>query len=531
MPLARIFTRYPERTTALGEQLQHQGYTVEVVNPDASDLAPADLEIEFELCERADVLDRAADLATRLEADVAVAPGVLQPAPQLEAEHASEITGEPILSPAAPENQIDQIQMNRQTDAERDFEAAFAAPSEPVMVEPALLSEVIDVPVMEGSALPPVEFLPEPAAMSAAARGSAIEPTADIVETSRQPDPVPYLAQLTPFSARPTPAEENVRARNEKLAGDLDTGWLPRPERVPAPVGPSVVQRGANGAAKALAGAKTIAATTAEAFREHLQEYKKRAQVRSAESRAAREARLLDLEQRRAEAQQRAVELEAARELAAARLVELVRQREPGLPVESRQEEQAENVHAKLRREEQAAPPAPAAVTQPSAVGSLRHASIWTMRSTPRRPMSPQLRAVLTGAVAVTVLFVVGIVMGVFFPRTPLASSASRPSNGVTVKTGQPAVPSGVTVTTGAPAAAQKPASAASSAPVAAQTARTENKPSPRVGQSRHVAALPSEQAMGDDVVIRHFSRPIPTQKPRQAGQQAGLKHFSDLEN
>jgi hypothetical protein len=31
--------------------------------------------------------------------------------------------------------------------------------------------------------------------------------------------------------------------------------------------------------------------------------------------------------------------------------------------------------------------------------------------------------------------------------------------------------------------------------------------------------------------VVRHFSRPVPTQKPKQAGQQAGLKQFSDLEN
>src|SRR5882762_3736924 len=79
MPLARIFTRIPERTTDLSSQLQQQGYTVEVVSPDQAHLAPADLEIEFEVCERTDVLARAADLATELEADIAVAPGVLQP--------------------------------------------------------------------------------------------------------------------------------------------------------------------------------------------------------------------------------------------------------------------------------------------------------------------------------------------------------------------------------------------------------------------------------------------------------------------
>ncbi|HVG92546.1 MAG TPA: hypothetical protein VNB54_13720, partial [Alphaproteobacteria bacterium] len=82
MPLARIFTRNPEGTADLSGQLRQQGYTVEVARPDETSLAPADLEIEFEVCERADVLHRAADLAAELDADVAVSPGVLKPAVQ-----------------------------------------------------------------------------------------------------------------------------------------------------------------------------------------------------------------------------------------------------------------------------------------------------------------------------------------------------------------------------------------------------------------------------------------------------------------
>src|SRR5205823_4027609 len=61
MPLARIFTRNPEGTADLSGQLRQQGYTVEVARPDQTNLAPADLEIEFEVCERADVLHRAAN--------------------------------------------------------------------------------------------------------------------------------------------------------------------------------------------------------------------------------------------------------------------------------------------------------------------------------------------------------------------------------------------------------------------------------------------------------------------------------------
>jgi hypothetical protein len=95
MPLARIFTHHPERATSLSEELQQQGYQVEVRNPDQIHLAPADLEIEFEVCDRADVLERAASLADELQADVAVAPGVLQPARQSAAESLPAETARP----------------------------------------------------------------------------------------------------------------------------------------------------------------------------------------------------------------------------------------------------------------------------------------------------------------------------------------------------------------------------------------------------------------------------------------------------
>ena len=309
MPLARIFTHHPERTTVLSEQLQQQGYRVEVVGPDQKNLAPADLEIEFETCERADVLDRAADLATQLEADVAVAPGVLQPAPQAVMESA-----------AASEAAVTQ-----ERDPEREFQAAFAAPAElpavehqelPEIVLPeTILPEIVDVPVMEHAPLPPVAFMDEPAAKAA--------------------DPVPYLAQLTPFGspAVHTESEESVQADREP--------WRDAQPEVAqsAAAAPSYGQRGASFLKEALSSAKSTAASVAASLRERLNEYQKRAQVRSAEARAAREARLLDLEQRRAEAQERALELEAAREAAAARLVELVRQRDPGLREESLREE------------------------------------------------------------------------------------------------------------------------------------------------------------------------------------------------
>src|SRR5215467_13955145 len=108
MPLARILTHHPERAAALSEQLQQQGYRVEVCRPDQPNLATADLEIEFEICERADALERAASLADELHADVAVAPGVLQAETQ-------PVIGEPAAAPA---------------DREREFEAAFQTAAE-----------------------------------------------------------------------------------------------------------------------------------------------------------------------------------------------------------------------------------------------------------------------------------------------------------------------------------------------------------------------------------------------------------------
>jgi hypothetical protein len=134
----------------------------------------------------------------------------------------------------------------------------------------------------------------------------------------------------------------------------------------------------------------------------------------------------------------------------------------------------------------------------------------------------------------VTALFIMGIVLGLFHSSRPLASTTTHPANGVTVQTG---TQSGVTVQTGAPnqQAAQPVTASTQAKPQPGQQPQTQSagtvaKPSPRVRQT-HLVAEQSEKQIGDDVVIRHYSRPVPTQKPKQAGQQAGLKHFSDLEN
>lgn len=501
MPLARILTQHPERTAALSSQLQQQGYTVEVVSPDQAHLSPADLEIEFEICERADVLERAAGLADELQADVAVAPGVIQFA-------------QPAQKPASIQSSAVPQAQKAPSDRERDFEAAFANSSVEEQ-SPA----VIEIPVMERAPLPPVAFADDPPA------AAPVHP-----EIVKPADPVPYLAQLTPFGTPQVDAE----AHNAPLRKENSSERVPAPPEVagaqPAAPGPSIWQRGADLTARAVANARAIATSTVESFREHSQEYQKKAQIRSAEARAAHEARLLDLEQRRAEAQQRAAELESARQAAAARLIELVRQRDPGLHEESSHEQNA--FEARVLENEPAALPRPAAPARPSGSDTWWHAAMAVVAKK-RPPMTPQLRAVMTGAVAITVLFVVGIVLGSLYPRTPLAKSSTQTSNGAQ-NGGVTVQPGGVTVRAGGPSkptpVSKAPQAATTASAGSAAQAPAQNKPSPKVDQTRRIAAQQGEEDLGDDVVIRHFQRPVPTHRPKQSGQQAGLKHFSDLD-
>jgi hypothetical protein len=571
MPLARILTRNPERTADLSTQLKQQGYSVEVARPDQSNLAPADLEIEFEICERADVLDRAADLATELGADVAVAPGVLQMSPKPAAEPIMygstalqslssqpivpesvlfhKIESQKIMAEPAAENVMQSelhtaVEPDPERDPARDFEAAFAPVIE--MPQAQASNEMIDVPVMEQETMPPVAFLDE----SPALKPVAAEPMAEryspeaehyrdhevqeaFSEPERPADPMPYLAQLTPFSGRTNRTDAEREQNAAPAVRRQDHSQIP--ER-----GKKILQDGARVAAQTWAGAVALAASTKDSVRDHFEEYRKRAQVRSAEARAQHAARLLDLEQRRAEAHQRAAELELAREQAAARLMELVRQREPGLPSERlreqmpfepvvpKQSQPSPSFYAPppLQERRRVVPPVAASKKEPA---SPARAAITATPMELWRSIHPPLRPILVGAAAVSL----GIALGLFHSsRPPMASTTTHPSNGVTRQTGGVTLPAGPAKAQAAqPVAATPQAKLQPGQPTqSTQAAGTVTKPSPRVRQT-HLVAEQSEKQIGDDVVIRHYSRPVPTQKPKQAGQQAGLKHFSDLEN
>jgi hypothetical protein len=193
-----------------------------------------------------------------------------------------------------------------------------------------------------------------------------------------------------------------------------------------------------------------------------------------------------------------------------------------------------ERLHAQDRK--RSVPPVAASKQEPPV--SPARAAITATPMELWRSINPPLRAVLTGAAVMSALFIIWIVLPLFHSSRPLASTTNHPSNGVTLQTG--AQTAGVTLQTGTPkqqagspvatSAQAKPQPGQSASATQAQTAATVAKPSPRVRQARLVAEQ-SEKQIGDDVTIRHYSRPVPTQKPKQSGQQAGLKHFSDLEN
>ncbi|HLJ30553.1 MAG TPA: hypothetical protein VKY85_27865 [Candidatus Angelobacter sp.] len=82
MPLARILAFNPEDAISLAQQLQQSGFQVEIVDPNMQQLSPADLEIEFAICDQQQVLGRAAAIGAQLQAEVVVFPGAIPSLPR-----------------------------------------------------------------------------------------------------------------------------------------------------------------------------------------------------------------------------------------------------------------------------------------------------------------------------------------------------------------------------------------------------------------------------------------------------------------
>jgi hypothetical protein len=506
MPLARILTRFPEQAGALSQELRQHGYTVEFSNPEAPGNAPADLEIDFEICAEPDAVGRATQLADQFHADVAISPGVLQEVPmeretpvevaepmafRTDQERISEPTAKPVESTIEEldhvHNPVVEFENRSRFEEQREFQewSEFQEQSP----EPNPLPQNV-IPL-------PADLLAEPALpnhFSTSQAAEAEEKTAfddefDLMRAA--PDSETHdesatelLTQLGKKSA--TLSHEAFEAGQQmwhKFQEWTRAGWR-------------------------------IAQRVAEQGREQLN-------LRREQIKAHRQQKVLEFEKKQALARERAAELEAAREAAAARLQQLLRER-GGLtdsqPVPPQKTE--------------AAAPIPPRVTRPEWKAFVPR---FTLPFT--QTHRPQVEAVATGVAAACALFIVGLAVASFHARpaisgTVATSSSTQPasrgvtvqSGGVTLKPGQ-AVSAGVTLRP-SPAApitrAQKPTptQSARGRDVTVRNIAAAHKPTPRRGNSERI---------GDDVVIRHFGAQV--NPPAQSAPRAQLKHYSDLDN
>lgn len=500
MPLARIVTDFPEHAGTLAEELRRRGYAVEFSSPELAGKAPADLEIDFEICAEPDALSRASELAEQLHTDVAISPGTLRYESPRETEAVADSAGEslPVAEPFSAES------WHGITAAEepvRPAEPSRAESAEPVPIEPMPATDdwqefAADSEQHHSQTVPPAEtaFDDELDIARAAAQDNTAEHTAEVAAPSLQ-------------SARASEKVSEIAARaGEKSAAALQLAGV---------------------AAGALwASARHWTREFWVSARQRSQEYSERFQVSRAEMRAERQQKLLDLEKRRALAQERAAELEAAREAAAARLQELLRER--GALTEA----QPAPPH------KMAAPPS----VMPASKASVFSREIFARKL--RLPMvrghQPQLEAVLVGVAAACLLFAVGVAVASFHTRPAISNTFNQPSTpngitvqggskGVTVKAGNP----GVTLTPNAPG--HSTAVAHTQSPVKPSGAiRQPSGPSDVTIRSFPSARSASPRTSGtdrvsDDVTIRHFGGA--SNPPSQTGARAELKHYSDLDN
>ena len=464
MPLARIITLHPERTSALSEQLQQQGFNVELARPEETHLQPAELEIQFEVCDQQQALNRAAELARQLGTEIVVFPNTVE------------------------------------------------APPKPAPVEQVRR--------------------PEPVV------------TAPVVQEEVNPEPLSVLPTELPVSAQVAAPRNEAPAQEEEFSYELPGQSGNFFTNLGSELRKSLQQAGAAFAdfrrdlgpvfshtrtklSSGVAELKSKASSTTESLTGSAREYQERLKLRAAQARAEREQRLAEVERQRAEARQQAavleqekqrqrqLELERQRVEREQRLAELERQRveaiERATALQHERERQNEVVAGSLEPKFQVA-------EQP--IPQQRPIPRPQSRITRRR--QSQLNGVLTGAIAMSFLFLLGLTLSNFRPQSPLPADATQPkveqnipfgSATIHATSAQPRPIAQPPVRPQPQVQTPKPAT-----PVAAQ------KPHP---QRRHFRSDRSEaDDVADDVVVRHFNH----QKPQpQHPQQAGLKRYSDM--
>jgi len=468
MPVARIFTVHPERTDALLKQLESEGYSVEIVRPEST-AAPADLEIDFEIYPEEHALDRAAELAEHLHADIAVAPGVelsRREAVEQPATKSLEPLPAPAPQPAAPTAQIE-APVQLEASAPGLVRQADTSPAQPV-ASPPKKEDVSVPPAVWMAAAGPVRQQPQAIARDTAAR----EPERASIQRSNE-EPADLFAATV---------ESDSRA--QKALRSLAAAW--------------------------------------DAARHLGHEYKQRLDLRMAEIKAERQRRLLELEKRKAALQERANELQAARDAASARLQELLRERggepaaAPAIPedavsaptVAAQQDGQPASPGAaswptqlSLWLGRRRAPQTQAILTGVAAMAALFVLGLALASFRPRPALSNSLDhpyqgvTVQTGGVTIKP------------SASPHAGNTPRPS---------PAVRG--------PEAAGKQSPARKAAP----GKRTKFGDDVTVQQFTRKSSGGGAGTGAGDVTVRKMQQPKPAPK---STPQAGLKHISDLDN
>ena len=447
MPLARILTFDPQDAAPLFAELQRLGFHVEVLNPNEEQLAPADLEIEFAICDQQQVLARASAIAAQLQARVVVFPGAIPPLPK-------------------PVNVIAEIPVSVPPPRE-----AFAERPQP-QDEPAHAEREFDL------------YIP------------AESWTEGLGEKLRR------IGQQAASGCR-------------RLAGSVRSGM----QRLRPVIG--------NG----LTRLKTGIAASRSAVADRTREYHERIKLRAAEARAARRQRLEETEK------QRAAMLEQARQNPTA----ATQQSQSQIDQAERQKRLAEmeRVRAEAREQVAAMERARLAAEAEHERSRQQHAEepLPQRRVKVVRPQPSQLRGVFTGAVAASILFIVGMLLANFHPTTPLpvnltngsveeqvpfGATTVRGTPGVTVGGQKASRPAPAIKNPQPPAPQLKPEPAKRSAPAAKNTGVAKKKT-----QWHSFRKGSKENDVADDVVVRHYASP---QKPvaKNTQQQAGLKRYSD---
>jgi len=474
MPLARIISRSPERTTRLAEFLTERGYQVETVGPDHLFISPSDLEFDVDKMSPEAALARAAQAITESEERARVAPQAAPP---------PRMTLSPELS---------------QPSASAPERRATGMPEEE---EPIFTFGGTIVPDEEGE------------------DGSESERSSWWDKTA-----APFFVRLGhDFDAwqqrRMEQREHRQSAREQHQRGRVEQQAVlarQREEEANARAEQQAQLARDRAAAQAQAAAQAAArAAERQAVLARQRADEEARQQAEAERRRAEETELN--EQRRFAAAERQRQEEAA----AAQRAAAVQQIEQPLRSQEEDEERRQRAAARMR------PLAPYVAPVSSRKAGRRTPPSAVEQTSPYVPSSSGRLEEWSRAFTLAAAFAVAVMIGWAFATAGSRGSGSNIRGDVNQQ-----VPFGaVTVKPSAAPAAVPPRHAAPTAQN--QPTQPAPKPSPRVAkpaarspQASH--RTPRQDDVADDVVVRHFQKPPAAKPSAMQISKAGPKRISD---